>query len=95
KINKVPNDIITRLVRESVAEDIATGYLTAQLAEDIDTTAFCITREEMILCGQDFANELINQLDKNIQIPWLYSDAQKVPVNVRIFELKGKARSIL
>ncbi|RFP39862.1 carboxylating nicotinate-nucleotide diphosphorylase, partial [Klebsiella oxytoca] len=61
----------------------------------IDTTAFCITREEMILCGQDFANEVINQLDKNIQITWLYSDAQKVPVNVRIFELKGNARSIL
>lgn len=95
QINKVPNDIVTRLVRESLAEDIATGDITAQLAEDIDTTAFCITREEMILCGQDFANEVINQLDKNIQITWLYSDAQKVPVNARIFELKGNARSIL
>ncbi|MDE4955197.1 nicotinate-nucleotide diphosphorylase (carboxylating), partial [Francisella tularensis subsp. holarctica] len=29
QINKVPNDIITRLVRESVAEDIATGDITA------------------------------------------------------------------
>lgn len=95
QINKVPNDIVTRLVRESLAEDIATGDITAQLAEDIDTTAFCITREEMILCGQDFANEVINHLDKNIQITWLYSDAQKVPVNARIFELKGNARSIL
>lgn len=95
QINKVPNDIVTRLVRESLAEDIATGDITAQLAEDIDTTAFCITREEMILCGQDFANEVINQLDKNIQITWLYSDAQKVPANARIFELKGNVRSIL
>lgn len=94
QINKVPNDIVTRLVRESLAEDIATGDITAQLAEDIDTTAFCITREEMILCGQDFANEVINQLDKNIQITWLYSDAQKVPANARIFELKGNVRSI-
>ncbi|MDE4992378.1 nicotinate-nucleotide diphosphorylase (carboxylating), partial [Francisella tularensis subsp. holarctica] len=49
QINKVPNDIITRLVRESLAEDIATGDITAQLAEDIDTTACCITREERIL----------------------------------------------
>lgn len=26
----------------------------------------------MILCGQDFANEVINQFDKSIQITWLY-----------------------
>ena len=43
----------------------------------------------MILCGQDFANEVINQLDKNIKITWLYSDAQKVSANAEIFELKG------
>ncbi|APC91676.1 MULTISPECIES: carboxylating nicotinate-nucleotide diphosphorylase [Francisella] len=95
QISKVPDSVITRLVRESLAEDIATGDITAQLAEDVDTTAFCITREDMILCGQDFANEVINQLDKSIQITWLYNDAQRVPANAKIFELKGNARSIL
>lgn len=33
---------------ESLVEDIADGDITAQLAEDLDTTAFCITREDMV-----------------------------------------------
>lgn len=95
QISRVSDIVITRLVREALAEDVATGDITAQLAENVDTVAFCITREDMILCGQDFANEVINQLDKSIQITWLYNDAQRVPANAKIFELKGNARSIL
>lgn len=49
----------------------------------------------MILCGQKFANEVVYQVDKNIQIAWLYNDAEEVLAGQKIFELKGNARSIL
>ncbi|MDE5028384.1 hypothetical protein NAI74_10705, partial [Francisella tularensis subsp. holarctica] len=55
QINKVHTDIITRLVRESLAEDIAPGDITAQLADDIVTSAFCITSVVVICGGQDVA----------------------------------------
>ncbi|QWV00112.1 carboxylating nicotinate-nucleotide diphosphorylase [Francisella salimarina] len=95
QITSVPENVIKKLVSESLVEDIADGDITAQLAEDVDTTAFCITREDMILCGQEFANEVINQVDKNIQIIWFYDDADKISAGEKIFELRGNARSIL
>ncbi|MBK2267397.1 carboxylating nicotinate-nucleotide diphosphorylase [Francisella philomiragia] len=95
QINSVPGSVIKKLVAESLVEDIADGDITAQLAEDVDTTAFCITREDMVLCGQEFANEVINQVDKNIQIIWFYDDADKISAGEKIFELRGNARSIL
>lgn len=95
QIIEVPNNVIRKLVTESLTEDVASGDITAQLAQDIDTTAFCITREDMILCGQKFANEVISQVDSNIQITWLYNDADEVIAGQKIFELKGNARSIL
>jgi nicotinate-nucleotide pyrophosphorylase (carboxylating) len=95
QISDVPKHIVKKLVKESLAEDVADGDITAQLAQDINTTAFCITREDMILCGQKFANEVANQVDDSIQITWFYNDAQKVSAGQKIFELKGNARSIL
>ena len=95
QIADVPKCVIEKMVKESLAEDVAIGDITAQLAQDIDTTAFCITREDMVLCGQEFANEVINQVDNNIQITWLYNDADEVIAGQKIFELKGNARSIL
>ncbi|AJI53566.1 carboxylating nicotinate-nucleotide diphosphorylase [Francisella philomiragia] len=95
QIASVPENVIKKLVAESLVEDIADGDITAQLAEDVDTTAFCITREDMVLCGKEFANEVVNQVDKNIQIIWFYDDADKISASEKIFELKGNARSIL
>ena len=60
QITEVPHSIIKRLVKESLDEDVASGDITAQLAQNFDTTAFCITREDMILCGQKFANLKLN-----------------------------------
>lgn len=95
QIADVPKRVIEKMVKESLAEDVASGDITAQLAQDIDTTAFCITREDMVLCGQEFANEVINQVDNNIQITWLYNDADEVMAGQKNFEPKGNARSIL
>ncbi|API86954.1 carboxylating nicotinate-nucleotide diphosphorylase [Francisella uliginis] len=95
QIIEVPNNVIRKLVTESLTEDVASGDITAQLAQDIDTTAFCVTREDMVLCGQKFANEVISQVDSNIEITWLYNDADEVIAGQKIFELKGNARSIL
>lgn len=95
QIKEVPIGVIQKLVKEALIEDIGSGDITAQLAKDIDTMAFCITREDMTLCGQAFANEVISQVDKDIQILWFYNDADKVFAGEKIFELKGNARSIL
>ncbi|RUS70077.1 hypothetical protein EGW08_022169, partial [Elysia chlorotica] len=58
-------------------------------------TAICITRENMVLCGKDFANEVLIQIDNSIEIKWNYNDSDYIKANEIIFELYGNARNIL
>ncbi|MFC4891605.1 carboxylating nicotinate-nucleotide diphosphorylase [Pseudofrancisella aestuarii] len=95
QVEKVPANIIKESVEIALREDIGSGDITAELVEDIDTSAFCITRSDMILCGQDFVNEVLKQVDLNIKIHWHFKDGSKVAAGSKIFELSGNARSIL
>ena len=95
QITSIDKDVISNLVKLSILEDAPKGDITAKLVNNIDTTAFCITREEMILCGQDFVQEAINQIDSNIKIEWFYKDSEKTKANTKIFEMHGNARSLL
>lgn len=95
QVEKIPANIIRESVEIALREDIGSGDITAELVEDIDTSAFCITRSDMILCGQDFVNEVLKQVDSKINIKWHFKDGSKVAEGSRIFELSGNARSIL
>ncbi|APC97083.1 carboxylating nicotinate-nucleotide diphosphorylase [Francisella frigiditurris] len=95
QVEKVSVNIIKESVEIALREDIGSGDITAELVEDIDTSAFCITRSDMILCGQDFVNEVLKQVDSNIKIHWHFKDGSKVAAGSKIFELSGNARSIL
>ncbi|MCL4135506.1 UNVERIFIED_CONTAM: hypothetical protein GTU68_021538 [Idotea baltica] len=57
--------------------------------------ATVITREQAIICGQPWVNEVFRQLDPSVQIEWLVQDGDKVQPNQTIFNLKGSARSLL
>ncbi|AXA33752.1 carboxylating nicotinate-nucleotide diphosphorylase [Francisella adeliensis] len=99
QITNLPKAYISELVELAIKEDVygdENGQdITALLVDDVDTTAYCITREDMILCGCDFANEVIEQIDNNLKISWHYKDSDGVKANQKIFSLEGNARSIL
>jgi nicotinate-nucleotide pyrophosphorylase (carboxylating) len=63
-------------------------------AENI-ANATVITREQAIICGQPWVNEVFRQLDSSVQIEWLVRDGDEVQPNQDIFNLKGSARSLL
>lgn len=83
-------------VRQALNEDIRDGDITAMLipAENI-ANATVITREQAIICGQPWVNEVFRQLDSSVQIEWLVQDGDEVQPNQTIFNLKGSARSLL
>jgi len=95
QITSVPHSTVKQLVELAIIEDVADGDITALLVDDVDTQAFCITREDMVLCGCDFANEVIAQIDNQIKITWHYKDSDSIKANEKIFSLAGNARSIL
>jgi nicotinate-nucleotide pyrophosphorylase (carboxylating) len=63
-------------------------------AENI-ANATVITREQAIICGQPWVNEVFRQLDSSVQIEWLVQDGDEVQPNQAVFNLKGSARSLL
>jgi len=83
-------------VRQALKEDIRDGDITAMLIpkENI-ATATVITREQAIVCGQPWVNEVFRQLDPSVQIEWLVKDGDEIQPDQVLFNLKGSARSLL
>jgi nicotinate-nucleotide pyrophosphorylase (carboxylating) len=83
-------------VRQALNEDIRDGDITAMLipAENM-ANATVITREQAIICGQPWVDEVFRQLDSSVQIEWFVHDGDEVRPNQAIFNLKGSARSLL
>jgi len=83
-------------VRQALKEDIRDGDITAMLIpEENLATATVITREQAIVCGQPWVDEVFQQLDPKVEIEWLVSDGDEVQPNQALFNLKGSARSLL
>lgn len=83
-------------VSKALDEDIRDGDITAMLipVEHL-ANATVITREQAIICGQPWVDEVFRQLDSSVQIEWLVSDGDEVEPNQAIFNLEGSARSLL
>lgn len=91
----LPKDIATT-VQRALAEDIGNGDQTAQLIpEDIQARAYIITREQAILAGSAWFEEVFNQFDPSVRITWQVEDGEEIPGNHLICIIKGPARSLV
>lgn len=87
---------ILKLVKLALDEDVGSGDITAGLiAADTLATAQVITREEMVLCGRDFVNEVFNQVDPAVKLEWFYNDGDRVNASAVLFKMYGNARSLV
>ena len=87
---------IENLVQQALAEDIGSGDITAELIDaEQQTQAIIVTREDMVLCGQAFVDQVFAQLDANINITWHYQDGDKIAATTSIATLEGNARKLL
>lgn len=87
---------IPRTVAFALEEDIRTGDITASLIPaDNRAHARIITREHAIICGVEWVNEVFRQLDPEVSVTWHVRDSDAVQPNQVLFELDGKARSLL
>ena len=87
---------ITETVRFALAEDIGSGDITAQLIPaDHTANARIITRENAVICGVNWVNEVFQQIDNSITVTWHIADGDYVTANSVLFELSGPARALL
>ena len=88
-------DDIQRNVSFALEEDIRSGDITAQLIDaDSDTTATIITREDAVMCGIAWADEVFRQLG-DVQIEWHVQDGNRLTADTTLCTLRGNTRQIL
>ena len=83
-------------VRQALSEDIGNGDCTARLipAHQQMCTAV-ISRQDGVLAGQAWFDEVFRQLDELVQVEWTLRDGEKLSPSQPVCTLQGPARSIL
>ena len=90
-----PRTLIEDDVRRALAEDIGSGDLTAHLVADAEAHAELLTREDAVLCGTAWFDEVFHQLDTRVRITWLQRDGGRILAGSVIARLAGPARALL
>ncbi len=87
---------IERAVRQALDEDVGSGDATAALiAEEIRSHAHIVVRENCILCGIAWLEQVFRQLDKRINIQWHARDGDQLSAKSVVCDLRGPARPLL
>ncbi|MEP9318167.1 carboxylating nicotinate-nucleotide diphosphorylase [Pseudomonas sp. LABIM340] len=83
-------------VRAALAEDVGSGDITAQLIPaERDASARIITRENAIIAGTAWVDEVFRQVDPRVQVKWQVRDGEQVSADQTLFTLEGPARALL
>ncbi len=83
-------------VRIALQEDIGSGDITAQLIPaDRLASATVITRDNAVICGTAWVDEVFRQLDPATKVIWQVRDGDQVRANQSLFRLEGSARALL
>jgi nicotinate-nucleotide pyrophosphorylase (carboxylating) len=83
-------------VTRALEEDIGSGDLTAALVPATQQAkATVITREDAIVCGQAWFDEVFRQLDSSITVEWLIAEGDRVDTDAKLCIVRGPARAIL
>ncbi|WP_439135027.1 carboxylating nicotinate-nucleotide diphosphorylase [Pseudomaricurvus sp.] len=83
-------------VKFALAEDIKDGDITARLIpENEQGEATIITRDDCVVAGVQWVNEVFRQLDNSVTVTWHVADGDYVSANSPLFSLTGSARSLL
>ncbi len=110
EMTKLEQDV-TATVTWALKEDLGViNGQTPNVEQDItamlipaneQAVATVITREDCVVCGTSWVNEVFAQLDNSqpelakTKITWFVSDGEKVKANTTLFQLEGNARTLL
>ena len=83
-------------VRRALAEDLGSGDATAELLPaDAVASAYVISREAAVLCGQGWFEACFHELAADIAITWHAADGDWLQPNQRFVEMQGNARALV
>ena len=87
---------IEETVQRAIEEDIGSGDVTADLIDPAQQSeASVICRDDAILSGKAWFNEVFHQLDNDIKIEWYFEDADFITAGSTLCNLSGNSRFLL
>ncbi|WP_165854846.1 carboxylating nicotinate-nucleotide diphosphorylase [Marinobacter sp. JSM 1782161] len=90
------NSARAQAVALSLQEDIGSGDITARLIPaDVTASARVITREEAVIAGREWVEEVFRQVDPTVTLTWACQDGDRVTADDTLFTAEGNARSLL
>ena len=88
--------VIVASVAAALAEDVGSGDLTGLLVpENERRTARILVREDAVLCGVPWFQEVLTQLGGVIEAHWHYREGDTMRANTTVVELHGPVRVLL
>ena len=95
-LNPPAIEYIQSQVEAALVEDIGSGDITAALIPSSSIAqATVISREQAVISGSAWVNQVFDQVDPTVNIQWQVEDGQAVSANQVLFTLSGSARSLL
>lgn len=90
------HDEIRANVQRALQEDIGSGDLTASLIPSGKVlSATVVSREDAVLCGQQWFTQCFTSLAPDTAIDWFADDGDRVRAGQKLCEIKGAARALL
>ncbi len=90
-----PQDIQEQ-VRAALKEDVGAGDITAALIPAQETSrARIICREDGVICGVAWVEEVFRQIDEAVQLAWHVKDGDVITADTLLLELEGPSRALL
>ena len=89
-------DTVRQDVRRALREDIGEGDVSAELLpESAVATAVAVAREECVLCGRDWFDQVFRSLDERIDVRWHVAEGGLAAAGEAVCELSGPVRGLL
>ena len=83
-------------VRRALAEDIGAGDITAALLDASATSSGrAVTREDTVLCGRPWVDEVYRQIDPDLAPAWQHEEGAELPAGATLYTIQGNSRALL
>lgn len=94
--NETLTEARERNIRDALFEDVGVCDWTASLiAQGQQVQARLLVREEAVLCGKDWFEGCLRQLDPQAQLDWAYAEGQLMQANTTACTIQADARALL
>jgi nicotinate-nucleotide pyrophosphorylase (carboxylating) len=88
--------LIINQAANALDEDVGSGDISAELIDaDCRLETELLVREDAVLCGCQWFDEVFRQCDERIGIHWLAGDGDAIAANSVVCEVSGPARGLL